>query len=338
MFDQPNDLYEPKFCNQAGLYRVDVGPKFYLGSTTRLGARHSSHRADLAAGKHPNKALQAAWDEHQDFRFTVLTLIPAKDCDEGRDHTERLKFHEQILLDGHFSDPLCCNASESSRYNTGISDVMKAKWLDPEFRVVHLRKLRAFRERNPVTLETRAKMAAAKRGLRGPTSRPCVLNFVGGESQFFESAAEAARSVGVSQQAMHGWLSGKVSWPGHRRPSRHPKFVWLQGRFLTREEYTKYAPSPGVPVDPPAQYHIATSPLPRPLGRQKSRKIPRPTHLDRGVKIVHCELEIGGSREGFSTIHAAARRVKATHLKMYLWLSGEKPWPDGLTGRAITPL
>jgi hypothetical protein len=334
MFDQPNALYEPKFCHQAGIYRVDVGPKFYLGSTTRLGARHSSHRGEVGAGKHPNKALQAAWDEHQDFRFTVLTLIPAKDCDEGRDHVERLKFHEQILLDQLFADPGCCNASESSRYNTTISDVMKAKWLDPEYRVSALRKLRESREANPVGPETRAKMGAAKRGLRGPTSRPCVLNFVDGTSQFFESAADAARSTGVSQQAMHGWLSGKSSWPGHHRPSRHPKFVWLQGRFLTREEYAKFAPALEAPLQP-----IATDPpKPRPQGRQKSRKAPRPTHLDRGIKVVHCELEIDGAREAFCTIHAAAKRVGVTHLKMYLWLTGERPWPEGLTGRAITPL
>lgn len=345
MFDQPNALYDPKFCNQSGIYRVDVGPKFYLGSTTRLGSRHSSHRADLAAGKHPNKALQAAWDEYQDFRFTVLTLIPPKDCDEGRDHVERLKFHEQVLLDQLFADPGCCNASESSRYNTTLSSVMRAKWLDPEFRVGHLRKLRAGRLNNPASPETREKMAAAKRGLAGPAARPCVLRLPGSDAELaFESVTEAAAFVGVSQQALQGWMTGRTPWPGlGPKPPRVRRLAGLRGRYIERSEFDSF--TRGVPAAPP----LAASPPVTPGRPPKvaalrrimsypARRLP-PGEARRGERYTEVELSLCGAPPvRFTSIHAAARVAKTTHLKMYQWLTGERPWPDGLTGRAITPL
>lgn len=234
MFDQPNAPYDPKFCNCAGIYRVDVGPKFYIGSTTRLGSRHSAHLTDLKRGQHPNKALQAAWDEHGVFQFTVLTLIPEKACDRGRDHAERLKFHEQRLLDQVSVDPGCCNASESSRYNTGIAESMRRKWQDPEFRERSVRRLREARRGVAVSAETRAKMSAAKRGARNPFSRPVWLELPGGTREEFESATAAARRVGVTQQLMHQWLTGAAFWPGTgpRLRTRMKHLVGLRGGFV----------------------------------------------------------------------------------------------------------
>jgi hypothetical protein len=343
MFDHPNAPYDSKFCNQAGTYRVDVGPKFYIGSTTRLGSRHSSHRADLTAGKHPNKALQAAWSEHQDFRFTVLTLIPAKDCDRGRDHAERLKFYEQRLLDESFNDPDCCNASESSRYNTTLSGVMKAKWRDPEFRVTATRKLRAARKANPVGPETREKMAAAKRGLAGPAARPCVLQLPGSDVELaFESVSEAAAFVGVSQQAMQGWVTGRTPWPGlGLKPPRVRRLAGLRGRYIERGEFESFVR--GAPALPPPTSAVPPRSAPKiaALRRRMSypaRRLP-PGEARKGEKYTEVEITIQGSPPArFTSVHAAARVAKTTHLKMYQWLVGERPWPEGLTGRAITPL
>ena len=329
MFDQPNAPYDPKFCNQSGTYRVDVKPKFYLGSTTRLGSRHSSHRADLAAGKHPNKALQAAWDEHQDFRFTVLTLIPAKDCDEGRDHAERLKFYEQRLLDKSFNDPDCCNASESSRYNTTLSDAMKAKWLDPAYRVSAVRKMRESRERNPVGAETREKMAAAKRGLAGPAARPCILRWSDGLEEGFDSITSLAARLERPAATISRWFAGKTPWPGDRPRVESPGDIppsRMTGWFITREEYaTRFGDKPPTTTK---RY-------------QPQKRLTRAQKASRweGERYVECELtENTAPPERFTSIHAAARIAGVRHLKMYQWLSGERPWPDGLTGRAITPL
>lgn len=345
MFDQPNAPYDPKFCNQSGTYRVNVGPKFYLGSTTRLGSRHSSHRADLAAGKHPNKALQAAWNEHQDFQLVVLTLIPAKDHDAGRDHAERLKFYEQRLLDESFHDSNCCNASESSRYNTTLSDAMKAKWCDPEFRVSTTRKLREARKANPVGPETREKMAAAKRGLAGPAARPCVLQLPGSDVELaFESVTEAAAFVGVSQQAMQGWVTGRVPWPGlGPKPPRVRRLAGLRGRYIERGEFDSF--TRGVPAALPHAASPSVAPGRPPkvaaLRRKRShpaRRLP-PGEARKGERYTEVELSLRGAPPvRFTSIHAAARVAKTTHLKMYQWLSGERPWPNGLTGRPITPL
>lgn len=324
MFEQLNAPYSPEFCNEAGTYRVDVGPAFYVGSTTRLGQRHSSHRVDLERGQHPNKRLQAAWDEHRDFRFTVLTLIPRKEIDQGRDHVERLKFHEQLLLDQLFADPNCCNASENSRYNTTISDVMKAKWRDPEFRATHTARLRE--HRTPPGPETRARMAAAKRGLAGVRSRPCVLDIPGRGELAFESASEAARFVGVSQQLLHQWLTGAAAWPGTgpRKP-RRPGLVGLRGRFIERADFPNF--EPGFPSAEPRRIAPA---------RPAPTKPPRPAHMDRSRKLIEVELVFEGrDPERFVTIHDAAKRAKTRHLVMFQWLTGERPWPIGLTGRVV---
>jgi hypothetical protein len=337
-------LYEPKFCNQAGTYRVDVGPKFYIGSTTRLGSRHSSHRADLAASKHPNKALQASWDEHRDFRFTVLTLIPEKDYDRGRDHVERLKFYEQRLLDENFVDPNCCNASESSRYNTTISGVMKAKWLDPEYRTNSLRKIREAREARPVGPETRERMAASKRGLAGVAARPCVLILPGSSTELaFESVTEACKFVGVSQQAMRGWLEGKTAWPGRgQRISKVTRLAGLRGRYIERAEFSSFIR--GVPTQPfrPSLHTSFRGVEPKiaaPLRKSVPTRGLPPEQTRKGEKHTEVELTFEGQLPArFTSIHAAARVAKTTHLKMYLWLTGERPWPGSLTGRAITPL
>lgn len=324
MFDQPNAPYDPKFCNQAGTYRVDVGPRFYIGSTTRLGSRHSSHRADLAAGKHPNKALQAAWDEHQDFRFTVLTLIPEKYDDVGRDHAERLKFYEQRLLDDSFADPNCCNASESSRYNTTLSGAMKAKWLDPEYRISALRKMRESRERNPVSAETRRKMSEAKRGIRGPAARPCVILWGSGAEETFESVTAAALRLGRSVATVSRWFSGASSWP---RPSSSSNPVFT-GRYIDRSELAERRGIGQVP-------EIVVPRKVRGKNPTREQKALRWA----GEKFVECELTFSSrDPERFTSVHAAARIAKVTHLRMYQWLTGERPWPDGLTGRAITPL
>lgn len=339
MFVHPNAPYDPKFCNAAGLYRVDVGPKFYIGSTTRLGSRHSSHRADLVAGKHPNTALQAAWDEHQDFRFTVLTLIPEKPCDRGRDHAERLKFHEQKLLDDLFADPDCCNASENSRYNTTISGVMRRKWLDPEYRVAAIRRMRGARKTNPVSPETRERMAAAKRGLAGWAARPCVLQLPGSDIELaFESSTEAARFVGATQQAMHGWLTGKFAWPGSGpRPPKSKnaeQLTGLRGRFVERSEFGRY--QRGVPAAPDESVAVD---LPRPGRVRKTPKRAGDTACRRGEKHREVELTFAGQPPvRYLSIHAAARAAKTTHLKMFQWLAGERLWPEGLTGRPISPL
>ena len=222
--------YQPNMNSLAGTYRIEVGPAFYLGSTTALGSRVSQHRADLEAGTHPNATLQAAYDKHGTFAAYLLKEVPRKRDDTDKDHRKRLQFHEQALLDALFFKKNCANTSQNSGFNSTLSDTMKARWQDPEYRETRLRSLRAARIDNPreVSPETRERLAAAKQGARNPNARPCTLSLAG-ETFHFDTGAEAAAHFGTTQQAMDAWLKGHSPWPGTGARKPRPQNAHLVG-------------------------------------------------------------------------------------------------------------
>lgn len=230
MHPQLNTAYHPSLFHCAGTYRVNVGPVFYVGSTTCYGSRNSDHRARLERGEHPNKRLQAAFNDHQCYEFIVLTEIPRKHDDSDKVHAARLKLNEQWLLDKHQGDPLMANGSASSTHNTTIGDWLKAKWQDPEFREAQITRMKS-RSGTAISEETRRKMSEAKKGAKNYQSRPCVINFKG-ESKHFESSSAAAAHYGATQQAMDLWLKGITPWPGTgpRKPRRRD-LIGMTGKF-----------------------------------------------------------------------------------------------------------
>lgn len=230
MHPELNTPYTPAFYHSAGTYQINVGPVFYVGSTTCYGSRNSDHRVRLERGEHPNKRLQSAYDEHQSYEFILLTEIPRKEHDPDKDHIERLKLNEQWLLDKHQGNPLLANGSTSSTHNTTIGDWLKAKWQDPEFREAQITRMKA-RRGTAISEDTRRKMSEAKKGANNARSRPCVINFKG-ESKRFDSAREAAIYHGVTQQALYSWLTGTCPWPGTgpRKPRRRD-LIGMTGGF-----------------------------------------------------------------------------------------------------------
>ena len=141
MHPQLNTPYRPALYHCAGTYRVNVGPMFYVGSTTCFGSRNSDHRVRLERCEHPNKRLQVAYNASQSYEFIVLTEIPRKEDDSDKDHAARLKLNEQWLIDAHQGDPLLTNGSTSSTHNSTIGDWLKEKWQDPEFREKQITRL-----------------------------------------------------------------------------------------------------------------------------------------------------------------------------------------------------
>lgn len=178
----------------------------------------------MEEGRHPNPKVQAAYTGHGSAEFFLLTVVPRKRDDSDKDFYARIKFHEQRLLDEHHGKDYCCNMSASSVHNSTIGDLMREKWKDSAFRASMIEKMQA-RRGEGVSVETREKMAAAKRGARAPRARSCTLRFKGEELRFPTGQA-AADHFGVSQQSMDLWLKGKVPWPGTGR--RQPKAANLR--------------------------------------------------------------------------------------------------------------
>lgn len=56
------------------LIRHRVSGKVYVGSAGNLSKRWSRHRADLRAGKHPNRHLQAAWTRYGEAAFDWIVV------------------------------------------------------------------------------------------------------------------------------------------------------------------------------------------------------------------------------------------------------------------------
>jgi hypothetical protein len=223
--------YSPDLCNASGTYRVNCGDVFYLGSSSRLGARNSEHRTSLEKGSHPNVKLRQAYALTGQYVFTVITVIPRLDSDQGHDHRGRLEDAEQLLLDAHAGDPCLANGSTSSTHNSNIGEVLASKWRDPEFRTRQVNLLKA-RCGDAVLPETRKLMSEAKRGKRNHKSTPCFTSF-NGETMFFESVNQAAVHHGVNQQAMDLWMRGKVAWPGTGRlPAKIKRLIGLTGGLI----------------------------------------------------------------------------------------------------------
>lgn len=220
--------YRPMDFHTPGTYRINVGPFFYIGSSYHIGSRVSEHRCNLEAGTHPNQALQSAWGEHGQFEAFILMIIPRKDHDMDKDHCDRLRFHEELLLRDLHGTEGCCNTSSTAYYNSTVGDNLKARWEDPEYRakMIEVLKNRRFSD------ESKRKMAEAKRGKRNPNARACIVTF-GGERKRFESATQAAAHYGVTQQAMEGWLSGKNGWPtaGGKTRQQNRRLAGMTGKY-----------------------------------------------------------------------------------------------------------
>ena len=224
--------YHPSLSSVAAVYRLEVGATFYIGSTRALGPRFSDHAARLTKGIHSNPMLQKAHDDGGAVSLVVLETVARKHDDSDKDHSRRLKFREQAHLTPLLKLDLCANRSESTTHNTGIGEWMKTKWQDPVFREKQITRMK-LRKGGAVSLESRSKMAEAKRGSRNPKARPCQVGFAG-ELRVFPCGASAAAHFKVSQQVMDLWLRGEVPWPGTgKRAPRQKHLVGLTGRYLT---------------------------------------------------------------------------------------------------------
>jgi hypothetical protein len=228
---QLNEPYSAGHFHTAGTYRVNVGPVFYVGSTTCYGKRSATHKSDLASGIHRNAKLQAAYSERGTFEFVLLTVIPRKRHDTDADHEARLRLNEQWLIDASKDDPNFANTSESSTYNTTAANGLRAKWQDPAWRESQITRLKA-RKGDLITAETRSLLAKAKTGGCNPKSTPCKTTLAG-VTKKFPTVKAAADFHGVRQQTMDLWMRGVVPWPGTGK--RRPKAASAHLTGLTGE-------------------------------------------------------------------------------------------------------
>lgn len=216
---------------RCGAYLLTVGEKVYVGSSWSLDKRRAQHIADLRKGIHSCKALQKAWDKDpENVAFTVAR--PVKHNGETDDELKAtLRTMEQELLDMYKGHVNLTNKSTNAR-GPDNGQLMKQKWQNPAFREYMTNLLKEKKKTSP-TSETRAKMGAAKRGARNPNATPVRVTMPDNTIHFFDTTTEAAQHLGVSQQRVNGWLSGKVALPGRGKYLRH-KTEHLRGMIIEK--------------------------------------------------------------------------------------------------------
>ena len=199
-----------------GTYLLRVGGSFYIGSTANLRRRRYAHRSDLNRGTHQCKELQAAFNVKRECEFVVLDFMRQGADESDESFRDRLRMAEQEVLDDQWGTPGLCNKSPNTR-GPDNGALMVSRWTDPSYRAW----MSALRKNRVASAETRVKMSDAKKGARHPKARAVIVTCPEGSTTRCDTVTQAAKLLGVSQQAMLNWLSGAAPWPSLSYKSRH---------------------------------------------------------------------------------------------------------------------
>jgi len=81
-------VYMPWYQRKvSGIYKITIGGKFYVGLSVNIGSRWAIHLGQLHNHIHPNKILQAAFDNAGKVAsFEVLELVKKKELRKREKH------------------------------------------------------------------------------------------------------------------------------------------------------------------------------------------------------------------------------------------------------------
>lgn len=68
----------------AGIYRIEINNKFYIGSSNNIKIRWRQHKSDLKGGRHVNPYLQNAYNKYGKVQFELLEEMPGATDEELR--------------------------------------------------------------------------------------------------------------------------------------------------------------------------------------------------------------------------------------------------------------
>jgi hypothetical protein len=61
------------FTKVAGIYKITINNKIYIGSSVNIYHRYKLHKNTLCKNIHRNRYLQRAYNKYKDFIFEVIT-------------------------------------------------------------------------------------------------------------------------------------------------------------------------------------------------------------------------------------------------------------------------
>lgn len=202
---------------------MDVGDVFTIGGSKDLDHYKKRVLSSLRAGRYPNNMVQATFDLcGRKIRFRLLHPLQPFDGETDESYAIRLRTLESKVLRHHRGMEGLVNVKRGP-VSEETREKHRARWADEAYRVEMITKLR---NRGPVSLESRERMAEAKFGARNPKSKAVRVTWPDGYFADFGSQTEAARYLGVSQQLLNLWISGKVK-------TRLGKHYLLEGIVLS---------------------------------------------------------------------------------------------------------
>lgn len=101
-----------------GIYRIEIGPYFYVGSSVAIEKRRSVHRGTLERRRHHNVKMQAVFDKYQDFNFRIVET-----CEK-----QELRLIEQQHIDAVIDDQRCMNIKKEVDHNPGGWNAQRVHW------------------------------------------------------------------------------------------------------------------------------------------------------------------------------------------------------------------
>jgi len=199
--------------NSACIYLIEIGSRYYVGSTMALGRRISCHINHLKAQKSTNPILQAAYNKHGDPRFHVVEIVkkPTRD---------KLHHIEQHYIDMLIHDDQCMNiAAVAQKGNPERRRVIydgvlyeSVTDLANHLGVKCTNVVSWLSGRNPIPsrFSTDLRYEIGDSGLvhSNPQIKPVSVDDV-----VYESQSEAALAVGVSISQVSDWICGRSPIP-----------------------------------------------------------------------------------------------------------------------------
>jgi len=80
---------------KCGIYRIlnTLNKKVYIGSSSNIPKRFSTHKSELKKNKHMNVHLQRSWNIHGESHFKFEVLFNCKDEDKLKKESEEIEKH-----------------------------------------------------------------------------------------------------------------------------------------------------------------------------------------------------------------------------------------------------
>lgn len=157
------------------VYEISIGNSKQIGSTCELDKRVRTHQRQLVAGNHPNSHMQAAFNKHRTFSWTVLSEHSSR---EGAYMQEQHQLNQHFGTSGYLmQNKMASGAAPGVDNISKRPDVRQKKsiaakrWLNNNPHALAERSARVLGDKNPAKrLEVRQKMSK-NHHMRHPEAR-----------------------------------------------------------------------------------------------------------------------------------------------------------------------